>query len=568
MPAKDPSEANSFRDRLRSPIGMTIIRSIATIAIGLVLTVLLPTRFTEEIGAQRMAKMVAPFEGYFYELARHHLLSKPDERPKIAIVTIDQESLGPPPNGFGDGSWPAPYRYYSALLDALRKAGAKAVFLDVVLSHAQQRAEFDTLKTSIDAFNAESRASAEHPHVFLAARRDCNNALKINPDIDPLTSVTKVGIEFSPNEVDRIAWTYPLAYMPSFAKEHEDQAGQTEPPVSTDTGSDSKAKGNCTAEHNQSENELPRSAAAAMYLALPHAKPLDLKDEKARTMSVTWGLDTASDGLPWREENDEEKHARSESALWHIDAREPDDDMYCTSSDHMPVLLLRAEARAWYRSLSRPLCVFHPTYPASIILPMNPTDSAKLLDDRIVLVGTSLRYSNDIVTSPLHDRIPGVFLHAMALDNLIQYHGEPPKNWEPSSSLVEGWHNGYLKLAVLGVISIFLIRAAKDAVRKHTRSTYLGRHERREKLFSRQWAVAKLKVAAFNFLWYFISGLILIVFAIVFLLIGRHGMGLPYLIVAHLIACSLAVEWLEWGEKFADWLMDWHEEKKHENPAT
>lgn len=568
MPAKDPSEANSFRDRLRSPIGMTIIRSIATIAIGLVLTILLPTRFTEEIGAQRMAKMVAPFEGYFYELARRHLLRKPDERPKIAIVTIDQNSLDPPPHGAGDGSWPAPYRYYAALLDALRSAGAKTVFLDVVLSHTQQKAEFDTLKTSVDAFNAQSGGSGEQPHVFLAAQRDCHNALKINPDIDALKGATAVGIEFSPNEVDRIAWTYPLVYIPSFAKEHEDQAGQAERPVSTDSGSDSKAKGNCSSEDKESDKELPRSAAAAMYLALPNAKPLDLQDEKARSIGVTWGMDTASDGLPWREENDEEKHARSESAFWHIDAREPDDDMYCTSSDHMPVLLLRAEARAWYRSLSRPLCVFHPTYPASIILPMDPTDSVKLFKDRIVLIGTSLRYSNDIVTSPLHDRIPGVFLHAMALDNLIHYNGEPPKNWEPSTNIVEAWHNGYLKLAALGVISIFLIRAAKDAVRKHTRGTFLGRDERREKLFSGRWATTKLKVAAFNFLWYFISGLILIVFAIVFLLIGRHAMGLPYLVVAHLIACSLAVEWLEWGEKFADWLMDWHEEKKHENPAT
>ena len=44
-----------------------------------------------------------------------------------------------------------------------------------------------------------------------------------------------------------------------------------------------------------------------------------------------------------------------------------------------------------------------------------------LLNDRVVLVGTHLMGANDRVLSPVHQQIPGVYLHAMALDNLMHF---------------------------------------------------------------------------------------------------------------------------------------------------
>ena len=44
-----------------------------------------------------------------------------------------------------------------------------------------------------------------------------------------------------------------------------------------------------------------------------------------------------------------------------------------------------------------------------------------LLDGRYVMIGANLSGSNDMVTSPVHGEIPGVFMHAMALDNLLTY---------------------------------------------------------------------------------------------------------------------------------------------------
>jgi CHASE2 domain-containing sensor protein len=44
-----------------------------------------------------------------------------------------------------------------------------------------------------------------------------------------------------------------------------------------------------------------------------------------------------------------------------------------------------------------------------------------LLTDRAVLIGTSLTGSNDLVQTPANGQLPGVYYHAMALDNLTRY---------------------------------------------------------------------------------------------------------------------------------------------------
>ena len=42
-----------------------------------------------------------------------------------------------------------------------------------------------------------------------------------------------------------------------------------------------------------------------------------------------------------------------------------------------------------------------------------------LVSDRIVLYGTSFKGLKDLAISPVHGAVPGVFMHAMALDNLL-----------------------------------------------------------------------------------------------------------------------------------------------------
>jgi CHASE2 domain-containing sensor protein len=68
-------------------------------------------------------------------------------------------------------------------------------------------------------------------------------------------------------------------------------------------------------------------------------------------------------------------------------------------------------------------CAYTPTLEVSSLLTADPQD-AQIVDrvkDRIVLYGAGLSGMSDIVTPPFHRALPGVYAHAMATDNLLQW---------------------------------------------------------------------------------------------------------------------------------------------------
>jgi CHASE2 domain-containing sensor protein len=58
-------------------------------------------------------------------------------------------------------------------------------------------------------------------------------------------------------------------------------------------------------------------------------------------------------------------------------------------------------------------------------------DRLKRIKGSYVFVGGAIAGTGDTVTSPVHGQLPGVFLHAMALDNLLSFKGAPltPGGW-------------------------------------------------------------------------------------------------------------------------------------------
>jgi hypothetical protein len=52
---------------------------------------------------------------------------------------------------------------------------------------------------------------------------------------------------------------------------------------------------------------------------------------------------------------------------------------------------------------------------------LEQADLERLLAGKLVMVGGHFRASNDWADSPVHGQLPGVHLHAMALDNLVEY---------------------------------------------------------------------------------------------------------------------------------------------------
>ena len=83
----------------------------------------------------------------------------------------------------------------------------------------------------------------------------------------------------------------------------------------------------------------------------------------------------------------------------------------------------RLEGLAWLFFDSKSLtqtCPFTGTIPVTELLsPFTDSDIDALIRGKIVLYGAELIGATDSRTTPIHDAIPGVYLHAMALDNLI-----------------------------------------------------------------------------------------------------------------------------------------------------
>ena len=65
-------------------------------------------------------------------------------------------------------------------------------------------------------------------------------------------------------------------------------------------------------------------------------------------------------------------------------------------------------------------CPPHRSYAAHDFLADESPGLAEFLDGRYVFYGGNFAMADDLITPPTHEPVPGVFLHAMALDNLLR----------------------------------------------------------------------------------------------------------------------------------------------------
>ena len=109
------------------------------------------------------------------------------------------------------------------------------------------------------------------------------------------------------------------------------------------------------------------------------------------------------------------------------------------------------------------LTVFEEQLDGEALLGDEDAGIGPLLKDRVVLVGTHLIGLNDRVLSPVHQQIPGVYLHAMALDNLMHWgrdYTHPPSRWK---GIGVGLLNAVVLSAVCGMLMACFSRAPKEA---------------------------------------------------------------------------------------------------------
>lgn len=113
----------------------------------------------------------------------------------------------------------------------------------------------------------------------------------------------------------------------------------------------------------------------------------------------------------------------------------------------------------------RPVCRYTLTLTASDLEVTDEADRAliaRLLAGRMVLVGANITSAGDLTESPVHGQVPGVFLHAMALDNLITMGMDYDRDPASFGSTDINWLDlfGLLLIGVIAGLKAFHTRIA------------------------------------------------------------------------------------------------------------
>ena len=100
------------------------------------------------------------------------------------------------------------------------------------------------------------------------------------------------------------------------------------------------------------------------------------------------------------------------------------------------------------------ICPYTAEFPVvSLMMGADDKDVAKMATNRVIFYGGELQGAQDKVYTPVNDLLPGVFVHAMAMDNLITYRGNPQQNAVSIGGKVQ---DGNL-VQIVAVIPVILI---------------------------------------------------------------------------------------------------------------
>jgi CHASE2 domain len=312
------------------------------------------------------------------------------------------------------------------------------------------------------------------------------------------------------------------------------------------------------------------------------------------------------DGLQWTRLNPESTREAADKEPGQADTvSEKRYESYCNDGQRAAGLLLRAIPHAFVPASGKPACVFHHTLYARELLYPDATRNGRFNDSlshKVVMIGSSFAYSNDLVFSPIHERIPGVYLHAMALDNLLTGGPEYTKAVELGLK-GDSEHVRALGLVFFGLLGVALVSVLKERfleVREKRHAHARGPH-RAEPMVdeatiatiglatgatpgssealatypaaqvqvvvqiaveparrpSSTWTDRALVKAKDACQWIFLKTMEIVLSLVivgVLLYVGQAVLNVAYLSAVHVALFSLVSEWLEWNRKLVDWL--------------
>ncbi len=293
---------------------------------------------------------------------------RPAARDQITVVLYDQEFLDS-----NSSAWPISYQDHADWL--LRLAGdpaarPKAILLDISFGQERDDPTLPALRQALCTLQNDYKVP-----VFIAALPAANGKLAIRSGLaaeGAAACFTLVGVDYVADPLDGMAWSYQLS-------RHRTAAGWQSGP----------AKGPAQ----------PSYRSAAMALAQDVGK-IDLGEEE-EPMALVWGHNSAP------------QHDRPERLK------------ECTPGVREWQKLIPGVLRQlWESPAAHPLCPYHRTLSMAQLGQLSERELTPYLAGRYVMVGANIPGYNDFVDSPIHRLVPGVYLHAMALDNFLTYKKE------------------------------------------------------------------------------------------------------------------------------------------------
>ncbi|MCL1528771.1 CHASE2 domain-containing protein [Xanthomonas nasturtii] len=365
-----------------------------------------------EVQSQRVAaRMFAPFYGM------PSSSPTPTAQDHIAVVLIDDHTLRS-----REYAWPPRYSYYDEMLRRVLAQQPRAVYVDIVM---EQRRDYDDSYQDARA-GMETEIGCGKAPVFFGVsapgRRSIFSGVgAAAPPCGVEASVIQVGTVTAAQDVVTSWKGLGSGYPMLLAAQNVRDEGWM-PPLATSTG--------LGADY--------RSVALALYQIACHRRsaPGCSEDASALTsdalgapLSVQWG-----------------------STLPRVPAQP--EGLGCLQGTHvgwwerladaseMTVHGLRSGLNEQIEDQRRQRCGYTLTVFEE---ELDDPAVAAVLKDRVVLIGTHLSGLSDQVISPVHQKIPGVYLHAMALDNLM--------SWGSQRIYRDSWRDRVMEVVSMVIIS-------------------------------------------------------------------------------------------------------------------
>lgn len=366
-----------------------------TLLVGLFLAWLSNKLMIEEVLKRATTRIYAPLLSLNYSAAGQR---------DIAVMTIDDTDL----KEYGL-NWPVPLDYYQRLLDNIVKRKPKAIFLDVLFLDDKPKKEIDSLT------GAACRAADAGIPFFLATF--ALDAFSSNAERQLFSARTASGVpcviavraNVTPDTLDQSQWAYPLR------PRHADE--------------------------DKTNTALPDSVALSMYCRL-YLGTCPSKTEVP--LALIWAT----------------KAAPTNAATMVVRAKDGSLTPVCRDLWNWWEVVPGAVLFRQIANLSTlPLCPYNQVIPVRAFknFGFTPDQLDEVLNGKVVLIGVDLKSIGDNMFSPLHGRLPGVHVHAMALDNLISFEGKYRENGD--FEWRELWHspaNIFIFLSLLLTASVMV----------------------------------------------------------------------------------------------------------------